>query len=162
MRDVNAENQSRCTVRDLITADLSQLLALYTDIGLMDGGTVEHLERTWSRILSTDLLLYLGVFVDGVLASTCHAVIVPNLTRGGRPYAIIENVGTLQTHRRQGLGALAMRTIIARCWEAGCYKIMLASGTQRAAAHAFYDSLGFDRNAKQSFILKPPARQPAR
>jgi len=84
-------------------------------------------------------------------------VIVPNLSRGVRPYAIIENVGTLDTHRRQGLGALVVRAAIARCWEAGCYKIMLASGVGGSGAHVFYDALGFDRRAKQSFVLKRPS-----
>jgi hypothetical protein len=36
--------------------------------------------------------------------------------------------------------------------EAGCYKIMLASG-HRSRAHAFYAALGFDAQAKQSFVL---------
>jgi len=36
--------------------------------------------------------------------------------------------------------------------EAGCYKIMLASG-HRSGAHAFYAALGFDAQAKQSFVL---------
>jgi hypothetical protein len=44
---------------------------------------------------------------------------------------------------------------IAHCWNHGCYKIMLASGVQRSGAHAFYEALGFDPRAKQSFVLKP-------
>lgn len=49
-----------------------------------------------------------------------------------------------------------VRSAIARCWEAGCYKIMLASGNGRGGAQAFYEALGFDRRAKQSFVLKRP------
>lgn len=116
------------------------------------------MRATWERILGSDLLLYLGVFVGPTLASTCHAVIVPNLSRGNRPYAIIENVGTLASQRRRGLGTLAMRTAISRCWEAGCYKVMLASGVQRSGAHEFYERLGFDGNAKRSFVLSAPSR----
>lgn len=141
-------------VRRLANDDLDALLALYDDIGLFDPKSDrQSVEQTWQRILASDLICHLGVFVEGVLASTCHAVIVPNLSRGVRPYAIIENVGTLATHRRRGLGSLAMRAIIAHCWEAGCYKVMLASGMQRSGAHAFYEALGFDARAKQSFVL---------
>ena len=143
-------------VRRLAAADLDGLLALYSDIGLFEPSDRLRLEQTWARILDSDLLFYLGVFVDGTLASTCHAVIVPNLSRGVRPYAIIENVGTLVSQQRRGLGSLAMRTIIAHCWDAGCYKVMLASGLQRSGAHAFYEALGFDPRAKQSFVLKRP------
>lgn len=140
--------------RRLQAADLDALLALYADIGLLDPASDrQRIEQTWARILASDLLIYLGTFVEGTLAATCHAVIVPNLSRGVRPYAIIENVGTLATHRRRGLGSVVLRAIIAQCWEAGCYKIMLASGMQRSGAHAFYAALGFDAHAKQSFVL---------
>lgn len=147
----------RLEVRKLDIVDLDPLLALYADIGLLDSPSSRHIvEQTWARIVTNDLLYYLGVFVDGVLVSTCHAVIVPNLSRGARPYAVIENVGTLASHRRRGFAALAMRTIIDHCWEAGCYKVMLASGIERSGAHAFYEGLGFDGHAKRSFVLKRP------
>ena len=146
------------TVRRLGAADLDALLALYADIELLEPGSPRAaLEQTWARILASDMLHYLGVFGDGTLASTCHAVIVPNLSRGVRPYAIIENVGTLASHRRRGLGALAMRAIIDHCWEAGCYKVMLSSAMKRGGAHAFYEALGFDARAKQSFVLTRPS-----
>jgi GNAT superfamily N-acetyltransferase len=145
-------------VRTLAAGDLDALLTLYADIELLDPRSErQSLEQMWKRILASDLIVYLGVFVEGVLASTCHAVIVPNLSRGVRPYAIIENVGTLSTHRRRGLGSLVLRAIIAHCWEAGCYKVMLASGVQRSGAHAFYGALGFDARAKQSFVLTRPS-----
>lgn len=49
------------------------------------------------------------------------------------------------------------RSIIAYCWGAGCYKIMVSSGLERSGAHAFYAELGFDAHAKQSFVLKRPS-----
>lgn len=155
---MNSHDDEKPQIRTLISADLGGLLGLYEDIGILKATDSRvGIERTWSRILESDLLHYLGVFVGGSLASTCHAVIVPNLSRSVRPYAIIENVGTLSTHRRRGLGKLAVEAVIARCWQAGCYKIMLASSVQNARAHAFYRALGFDANAKQSFVLVRPA-----
>ena len=144
-------------VRGLALTDLDALLALYSDIGLLaPESDRQRLAMTWEKILASDILRYTGVFVGKVLASTCHAVIVPNLSRGVRPYAILENVGTLSSHRRQGLGTLALRATIALCWEAGCYKVMLASSVANTGAHAFYAALGFDALAKQSFVLKRP------
>jgi len=156
MLDADSRRGDIPEVRRLDVGDLDSLLALYSDIGfglLEAHADRQRLEQTWLRILASDMLVYLGVFVEGALAATCHAVIVPNLTRGVRPYAVIENVGTLAAHRRRGLGSIAMRAIIEHCWEAGCYKIMLASGVQRSGAHAFYHALGFDSRAKQSFVL---------
>ena len=158
MRGTSESGTNTREVRRLAAGDLDALLALYEDIDLFDPSSDRRsVEHTWERILASDLIVHLGVFVEGVLASTCHAVIVPNLSRGVRPYAIIENVGTLATHRRRGLGSLALRALIAHCWEAGCYKIMLASGVQRSGAHAFYEALGFDSRAKQSFVFKRPS-----
>lgn len=155
---VSHSRSDRHELRKLALHDLDALLRLYTDIGLLDSESERALlEQTWARILASDWIFYLGVFVEGTLAATCHAVVVPNLSRGVRPYAIIENVGTLATHRRRGLASIAMRAIIAHCWDAGCYKILLASGLQRSGAHAFYHALGFDSRAKQSFVLTRPS-----
>jgi GNAT superfamily N-acetyltransferase len=154
---MNIQDDAKPLTRPLLSTDLDGLLRLYEDMGILKPtDSREGIERTWARILESELLHYVGVFVEGSLASTCHAVIVPNLSRGVRPYAIIENVGTLSTHRRRGLGKLALEAAIAGCWQAGCYKIMLASSVQNARAHAFYRALGFDANAKQSFVLTRP------
>jgi GNAT superfamily N-acetyltransferase len=158
---MNSPKDETPLIRPLIAADLDDLLGLYTDIGILEPtDSREGIAHTWARILESDLLYYVGVFVGGSLASTCHAVIVPNLSRNVRPYAVIENVGTLSTHRRRGLGKLAVEAAITRCWEAGCYKIMLASGVKNARAHAFYRSVGFDTNVKQSFVLTRPTTVP--
>ena len=46
-----------------------------------------------------------------------------------------------------------MRALIERCWDAGCYKIQLASGFKRGPAHDFYRALGFDGDRKRAFVL---------
>jgi len=106
---MNSHDDEKPQIRTLISADLGGLLGLYEDIGILKATDSRvGIERTWSRILESDLLHYLGVFVGGSLASTCHAVIVPNLSRSVRPYAIIENVGTLLlavTQKGVNLGA---------------------------------------------------------
>jgi GNAT superfamily N-acetyltransferase len=145
-------------VRRLGLSDLSELLRLYAQLQPGDPPlSAAVAERTWARIVNDPALIYIGVFVAGKLASTCHAALIPNLTRGARPYAVVENVVTDQAHQRRGFGALAMRELIARCWRADCYKIMLMSGSRRAAVHGFYSALGFDRDAKQAFVLLAPA-----
>ena len=145
-------------VRTLALADLPELLRLYAQVELLDEHTDRGLlEHTWARILGEPMLIYVGAFDGETLASTCHAVIVPNLTRGARPYAVIENVATDERLRRRGFGSLAIRHLIARCWDAGCYKVSLTSAVRRGPAHEFYEALGFDRNAKHAFLLKSDA-----
>jgi GNAT superfamily N-acetyltransferase len=66
---------------------------------------------------------------------------------------IVENVVTDAKFRRRGIGSQVLRALLDRCWERRCYKVMLMSAVERAEVHAFYDSLGFERNAKQAFVM---------
>ncbi|MCJ8140685.1 GNAT family N-acetyltransferase [Falsirhodobacter halotolerans] len=91
---------------------------------------------------------------DRIVASVTLAVI-PNLTRGGRPFGVIENVVTHADHRRQGHGAAVLRAAIDAAWAARCYKILLATGSTEVAAHRFYESMGFDRG-KTAYRLRAP------
>lgn len=143
--------------RSLRADDLPELMRLYRELNPNDPQLEDaQAQSTFASILGTPNLLYVGVFLAERLASTCHAVIVPNLTRGARPYALIEGVVTCAEQRRRGYGALAMQGLMQRCWDAGCYKIMLMSGRKRAEIHAFYESLGFDKHKKQAFVVTRP------
>ena len=85
---------------------------------------------------------------------TNTAAIIPNLTRGARPYAVIENVVTHPDYRRRGVASAILQDLLSRCWGAGCYKVMLMSAAERGAAHEFYERNGFDKHAKQAFIIR--------
>ena len=39
-----------------------------------------------------------------------------------------------------------MRFALERCAQKRCYKLMLSSNAKRGRAHAFYESLGFERH----------------
>ena len=108
----------------------------------------------WVEICGDPRLIYLGAFESSQLLATCTAAIVPNLTRGARPYAVIENVWTHPSSRRLGLGSKVLQELLTRCWGHGCYKVMLLSGAHRDAAHQFYDRNGFDKGSKQGFIIR--------
>lgn len=143
-------------IRDLERRDLDDLLAAYRHLHESDDPLPERgtLEKLWAGICEDPSLIYLGAFHGETLVSTCNAVVVPNLTRGTRPWAVVENVVTLPEARRQGLGSAVLRALLERCWAAGCYKVMLQSAAHRDAAHAFYERCGFDRHAKQAFVAR--------
>jgi GNAT superfamily N-acetyltransferase len=143
-------------VRPLARGDLPKLLALYDHLHRADDPLPAHeqVEAIWARILRDECHIYMGGFLGETLISACNAVVVPNLTRGARPYAVIENVVTHAEHRRTGAGTKVMRRLIDECIARGCYKIMLMSSADRANIHAFYESLGFDKQSKQAFVLK--------
>jgi GNAT superfamily N-acetyltransferase len=143
-------------LRELAEGDLEALMALYADLHSNDEPIEAQRSREiWAEILGDSHQLYLGGFVDERLVVACAVAFIPNLTRGGRPYAVIENVVTSVAQRRRGYGSALLRAAIDRCWRRDCYKIMLMSAAERADAHQFYESLGFDRRSKQAFVLKP-------
>lgn len=143
-------------IRELGLEDLDVLLEAYRDLLADDAPlpTRGELERLWKKICADPRLVYVGAFSGRSMLATCTAAIVPNLTRGARPYALIENVWTHPSARRQGLGSATLRQLLERCWNADCYKIMLLSGVQREGAHEFYERNGFDKHAKQGFIIR--------
>lgn len=143
-------------IRELGTGDLDALLALYAHLHEHDDPLPprERLAREWDQVCGDPALLYVGGFRDGELVSSCTAAVIPNFTRGMRPYAVIENVVTRGDLRGKGVGSRVLQALLERCWASGCYKVMLQSAAQRDAAHRFYRANGFDPDAKQAFIIR--------
>ncbi|MEL6981265.1 MAG: GNAT family N-acetyltransferase [Actinomycetota bacterium] len=94
--------------------------------------------------------------VDGRVVGTAYLNIIPNLTRGARPYAVIENVVVEERLRGTGLGRELMDGTLARAWNEGCYKAMLLTGSKNPDTHAFYRASGFSADAKQAYLARPP------
>lgn len=143
-------------LRKLQREDLSDLLALYEHLHAHDAPLPPEAETTriWERIVGDPSQIFMGAFVDDRVVCACNASIVLNLTRGARPYAVVENVVTHTMFRRQGLAKLTLGALVDECRSHGCYKIMLMSSLERSAGHALYESLGFDGKAKKAFILR--------
>lgn len=144
-------------IRPIARSELSELLALYTHLHagddlLPDGGTAE---RIWDELLGSGRYRYVGAYVDGQLVSSCTITVIPNLTRGGRPYGLIENVVTHADHRGRGYARAVLQDALAFAWAQGCYKVMLMTGRKDEATLRFYESAGFDRQGKQAFIARP-------
>jgi GNAT superfamily N-acetyltransferase len=134
-------------IRAATEADLAELLRLYTVLAVGRPGAEPAGERASARILADvvadprrDLLV---AAAPDRLLGTVDLLIVANLTRGGRPWAIVENVVVDEPARRSGIGARLMAEVERRARLAGCYKLQLLSRKQRTEAHAFYESAGF-------------------
>jgi GNAT superfamily N-acetyltransferase len=84
--------------------------------------------------------------VDGNMVSSCTVVVIPNLTRGGMPYAVIENVVTHGDHRGKGYGKAMLDAASDRAWLYGCYKVMLSTGSKKPSTLAFYEDAGFEQS----------------
>ena len=92
--------------------------------------------------------------VDGKIVSSCVCVIIPNLTRGIRPYALIENVVTHSDYRGMGHATACLDFARDIAVKADCYKIMLLTGSHEASTLRFYERAGYNRTEKTGFIQR--------
>jgi GNAT superfamily N-acetyltransferase len=134
-------------IRPAQQSDLQSLLSLYSELNRDDDLLQPDLVREkYTAILThPGLTIFLALDAETPVATTT-LVVIPNLTRGGRPYALIENVVSAPSHRGQGYGRAVVRQAIQAAWEAGCYKAMLLTGRSDPAIHKFYEACGFLQN----------------
>jgi GNAT superfamily N-acetyltransferase len=143
-------------IRRIEPKDLPGLLELYHHLNptdeLADDATVRIV---WPQLLvDPRVLVFVGELED-VLVTTCTLVVVPNLMRQGRPYALVENVVTARSYRRQGYGGTILRHALALAWEMGCYKVMLLTGSSREETLRFYEGAGFQLGLKTGLVAYP-------
>jgi GNAT superfamily N-acetyltransferase len=144
-------------VRRATEADLAALLDLYEHLHPEDSPLPPQaqLDNLWKEINANPLLHYFVVEFDGKLVSSCNLAVVPNLTRGARPYGVIENVVTHPDYRRLGFAQAVLEYALDSAWELDCYKVMLLSSAERDAAHCLYEKVGFKKGVKTGFVAKP-------
>jgi GNAT superfamily N-acetyltransferase len=144
-------------LRNLTQQDLPALLRLYEHLHVVDTPmpSATEVEAVWAEIQANERIRYFGVFVDDELVASCTIAVIPNLTRGCRPYAVVENVVTHAAHRKHGYGNAMLQSALSYAWSVGCYKAMLLTGRKDEEILRFYQSAGFDPNSKQAFVAKP-------
>lgn len=140
-------------VREIRDHELNELLNLYLylhedSIPEMN----ENLRETWREIIN-DKNHHIVVYEkDGRIVSSCVCVIVPNLTRDVRPYALIENVVTHANFRGCGYATECLKFSEKTAAEANCYKIMLLTGSKNERTLSFYKNAGYNSEDKTAFI----------
>ncbi|MDE7280113.1 MAG: GNAT family N-acetyltransferase, partial [Ruminiclostridium sp.] len=136
-------------IREITEKDLDGLLTLYTQ--LHDNPFPEKtdkLKQLWSDILSDCNHHIIVCEEHGEIISSCVCVIIPNLTHGQRPYALIENVVTDEKNRKKGYAAACLDFAKEIASKENCYKIMLMTGSKQESTLNFYQKAGYNRNDK--------------
>ncbi|MBQ4321653.1 MAG: GNAT family N-acetyltransferase [Oscillospiraceae bacterium] len=142
-------------IREIQSSELEALLELY--LSLHETAIPEDtpaLRKVWERILQDEDHHVIVCEADGILVSSCVCVIIPNLTRNARPYALIENVVTRDGYRRKGYGSACLRFAAETAKNANCYKVMLLTGSKDQGTLEFYRKNGFDSGDKTAFIQR--------
>jgi GNAT superfamily N-acetyltransferase len=138
-------------------SDLDALLALYRQLHPEDPELAADDARHRFESIAAQDGLSIFVWDDaGAIVATTYLNVIPNLTRGGAPYANIENVVVDETRRGQGFGKKTLTATLDAAWEAGCYKAELTTGSTEESTHAFYRSCGLRGDSKTAYIAHRP------
>ena len=140
-------------IREIKFDDFDGLLELYTH--LHDNPFPEKDETIltlWHSIVCDPNHYIIVAEEDGNIVSSCVCVIIPNLTRGQRPYAFVENVITHPGYRGRGLATDCLNYAREIARRENCYKMMLLTGSKQESTLRFYEQAGYNRNDKTAFI----------
>lgn len=142
-------------IREAKFEDLSQILELYLHLHETSVPEAsEELCRAWQMITSDDNHHLIVCEEDGKIVSSCVCVIIPNLTRGVRPYAFVENVVTHADYRGKGYATACLHYARELAQKENCYKMMLLTGSQSLKTLAFYQNAGYSSTDKTAFIQR--------
>lgn len=140
-------------LREIKADDFDGLMQLYMQ--LHDNpfpAKTEEILTLWQRILDDRDHHIIVAEEDGKIISSCVCVIIPNLTHGQRPYALIENVITDEAHRGKGLATACLNYAKEIAVKENCYKMMLLTGSKLDSTLRFYERAGYNKNDKTAFI----------
>jgi len=140
--------------RALTAADAPAAIGLYRDL-VGDQPVADT--SSFAALVDHPGTSVIGCFDTDTLVAMLTLHVLPNMTQGGRPYALIENVVTARAHRGAGHGRAILQAATDHAKAANCYKIMLLT-MRDAGARGFYESCGFSADDKWGMQLRfaPP------
>mgnify|MGYP000911690902 CR=1 FL=1 len=140
-------------IREISKSDLDGLQELYKHLH-EDEKLPETIELVslWGKIIADENYHILVGEIDNKIVSSVTLVIIKNLTRGMKPYALIENVVTHKDYRCRGYAQFLMQRAVEMAENRGCYKIMLLTGAKSESTLKFYEKCGFNSKDKTAFI----------
>lgn len=150
------ELNMEATIRLIKKDELLGLLELYKHLNKEDPELEndDRLKIMWEQMYNNPDMHYVVADVNGKLVASCVLVVIQNLTRNARPYALIENVVTHSDHRRKGFGNAVLSKALEIAWQQNCYKVMLLTGSKEEGTLLFYEKAGFKKDIKTGFIAK--------
>lgn len=140
-------------IREITNNDFDRLMELYMQLHnnpfpIKD----EKVINVWNTILKDKNHHIIVAEIDDKIVSSCVCVIIPNLTRGQRPYAFIENVITDKNYRKKGFATMCLDYAKDIAIKENCYKMMLLTGSKEEHTLRFYEKAGYNKNDKTAFI----------
>ncbi len=134
-------------IRQATKADLPAILNLYATV--LDKGEVLSIEQAETLFAKMAVYPNYKVYVaenEAGIIGTFALLIMDNLAHVGTPSGVVEDVVVADEVQGKGIGKAMMNFAMERCKEVGCYKLVLSSNLKRHEAHAFYESLAFEKH----------------
>jgi GNAT superfamily N-acetyltransferase len=151
------------SVRAATEQDIPRILELYAQLATdpdteLTPLSPEEMRAAFAEMRAVPGYELLVAETDGEIVATTVLAVLPGFAYHCSPFAVVEYVVVDDKERRKGIGRELMEAVIERARKAGCYKIMLTSDSRRDAAHAFYESLGFEASARGYRLYFPSTR----
>jgi GNAT superfamily N-acetyltransferase len=138
-----AEPGAQVVVRPARPEDLDALADLLTQLHPAYPPDSGASRRVLAQIFEDPNRTLLVAESRGRVVGTADLLVVANLTHGGSPWVIVENVVVDEGARGRGVGHELMADVLRRARAVGAYMVQLLSLDHRTAAHRFYADLGF-------------------
>lgn len=140
-------------IRKITADDYYGLMSLYLHLHETEIPPFDTAKDVWEKILADENYHIIVAEENGEIVSSCTVVIVPNLTRGARPYARVENVVTHADYRGRGLATACLNKAKEVAVSANCYNIALLTGSKSESTLKFYENAGYNRTDKTGYIM---------
>ena len=145
------------TVREALPSDLPAIHALYRDLHDGDEPADPAARSAAERALAAHPGAHLFLAeADGEPVSSCVLFVLPNLSRGARPFGLVENVVTRRDRRDRGYATALLGHVLAFAWEANCYEVMLLTGRTDPDVHRLYARVRFRAGVTTGYVAYPP------
>ncbi|MEK7615784.1 MAG: GNAT family N-acetyltransferase [Patescibacteria group bacterium] len=128
------------TIRPAKEEDYEQLLRLYSLFTERDYSG--HDNDAFKKVLQSDTSFIFVAEHETMLIGTV-LITVRDVIRYARPIAEVDELFVLEAYRKQGVGKQLMHVVEEKTKELNCQRIYLESASDRKAAHAFYEKLGY-------------------
>lgn len=145
-----SESAITVSVRRARILDADDVARLTTQLGYDADPSV--IAATLARILSRQDQQFFVAELDGRPVGWLHALTAEYVETGA--FVVIGGLVVDSNHRRKGVGSLLMQHVEAWAKAQGCSIVRLSSSTSRAAAHQFYQDLGYAKIKTQYSFMK--------
>jgi len=150
------------TLQLATVADVPEILRLYYESGIDEvygfgeGGNAQA-EALFQRLQTyPDYRLWMANLPDHPRAvGTISLLVMDSLLHSGAPAGIVEGVAVDPAFQGRGIGKQMVHFVRDQCRAAGCYKMSLSTNFKRKQAHAFYETLGMEKQG-YSFSIDLP------